>query len=73
MGKENGKVAVNIGYTKGNIYEDYKWWSRQSLEGVDIQVIDGLGNEIKLNARKGGVGYRIEVNGKTIALGPEQA
>lgn len=70
MGAHNGKVAVNIGYTRGNVYEDYKWWKRQGLAGVDIQVLDGLGNEIQLNAREGENGYRIEVNGKTIARVP---
>ena len=69
---KKGKVSVRVGYTKGNIYEDYKVWSRENLEGVDIAVVDGLGNAIELNARKGDIGYRIEVNGKTIATSSEQ-
>lgn len=70
MGKNNGKVAVCVGYTRGNIYEDYKWWRQESLVGADIQIIDGLGNEIQVNAREDDNGYRIEVNGETIALIP---
>ena len=64
------KVSVRVGSTRGNIYEDYKVWERENLKGVDITVVDGLGNKIELNAREGGIGYRIEVNGKTIATGP---
>ena len=66
------KVSVRVGSTRGNIYEDYKVWERENLKGVDITVVDGLGNKIELNARRSEIGYRIEVNGKTIATGPEE-
>lgn len=60
------KVSVHVGYTRGDIYGDYKVFKRQSLVGVDIKVTDGLGNELELNAREGDIGYRMIVNGKTV-------
>ena len=61
------KATVTIGYTSGNIYEDYKHWSRKRLVGADITATDGQGNTIQLNVREEPHGFRVELNGKVIA------
>lgn len=63
------KAKVQIGYSRSDL-DHYRTWSRQSLVGVDVKVVDGLGNEIEISARQSDIGYRITVNGKEIACEP---
>lgn len=58
------KVNFEVGYTKTNVFTNYKYWSRKNLAGVDVKIIDGNKNKIIIGSREGG--SRIEVNGKVI-------
>lgn len=58
------KVDITIGYTRGSIFEDYKYWTRKNLIGADVKIQDGLGNKLVIGVREGGT--KIELNGKVI-------
>ena len=60
------KVSATMGYTHSDL-DSYKWKRVTSARGVDIQVIDGLGNIIEVNAREGDVGSKVRVNGHLVA------
>ena len=62
------KAFVNIGYTRSNLahYIDKPY---RNLRGADVAVVDGKGNTIQVNVRDGETGYRISINGTTIAQG----
>lgn len=60
------KSQVEVGYSKSDL-ERYQTLSLCDLTGADIKARDGLGNEIEVYVRNGRTGYRIVLNGKTIA------
>lgn len=62
------KARVNVGFTKRGI-EEYHDKNFTNLTGADIKAFDGLGNLIEVAVRDEGQGFRISLNGKTIASG----
>jgi len=59
------KVNIIIGYSKsGKIADDYKYWKKENLAGIDVKITDGKGNEIIIGSRESG--SRIEINKKEI-------
>ena len=60
------KAEVRIGCSRGSM-EDYKITSYEGLVGADITATDGCENLIEISVRAGDTGYRIALNGKTIA------
>ena len=60
------KASVSVGHTRGSL-ASYRNYSRKALVGADVEARDGLGNVISVHVREGKDGYRVVVNGKTIA------
>ncbi len=63
-----GKAYVSVGYTKNDL-TSYRHTDFTKLVGADIRAEDDLGNVIEVNVRGEGQGYRISLNGKTLASG----
>ena len=62
------KASVSVGYSRRDL-STYRTKDFKSLVGADIQAKDDLGNLIEVNVRADGQGYRISLNGKTLASG----
>jgi len=63
-----GKAYVSVGFSKRDI-STYRTTTFTHLVGADIRAQDDLGNDIEVNVRADGKGYRISLNGKTLASG----
>jgi len=63
------KASVRLDYKSNRTLGTFQWFERKALIGADATFKDGKGNVIKVNIREGDVGYRIELNGQTIAEG----
>ena len=63
-----GKAYVSVGFSKKDL-ASYRHTDFTSLIGADIRAEDDLGNVIEVNVRGNGQGYRISLNGKTLASG----
>ena len=62
------KASLTLDY-KTNRGHNFQWFERKALICADATLMDGKGNLIQVNVREGGDGYRIELNGTTIAEG----
>lgn len=62
------KAYISVGFTKSTL-DAYRTTDFTKLVGGDIKAEDGMGNIIEVNVREGGIGYRITLNGKTLATG----
>ena len=62
------KASFSLDY-KSVRGHNFQWFERRAVVGADIKLTDGKGNIVQVNVREGGDGYRIELNGKTIAEG----
>ena len=63
-----GKAYVSVGFTKRDL-TSYRHTNFTKLTGADIRAEDDLGNVIEVNVRGDEQGYRISLNGKTLAWG----
>ena len=62
------KAQVSVGYTRRGL-EAYKTWESPNVTGADVEARDGCGNIIVVSVREGDIGFRINLNGKTVLLG----
>lgn len=63
-----GKAYVSVGFSKKDL-SSYHHTDFTNLIGADIRAEDDMGNVIEVNVRANGQGYRISINGKTLASG----
>lgn len=61
------KATATMGYTKRTVHDGYYTKAVKGCVGIDFSAIDGLGNKIEVMVREGDIGYRVVVNGETIA------